>query len=220
MSRTTLGLTEEVQSYVATVGIRATPIQSALREATSKLPQAGMQICPEQGHFMALLVKLIGAKNCIEVGTFTGYSALMVAQALPGDGKLICCDISDEFTSVGRPFWKEAGVEHKIDLRLAPGTETLDALLTEGGAGTYDFAFIDADKPGYDSYYERILTLLRPGGLLGVDNTLWQGRVAEESAGDDDTKALKALNQKIHDDERVEMVLLPIGDGLTLCRKR
>jgi predicted O-methyltransferase YrrM len=220
MSRTTLGLNEGVQNYVATVGIRATPVQSALRDATTKLPQAGMQICPEQGHFMALLIKLIGAKKCIEVGTFTGYSALMVAQALPSDGKLICCDISDEFTSVGRPFWREAGVEHKIDLRLAPGTQTLDALIAEGGAGQYDFAFIDADKPGYDSYYERILTLLRPGGLLGVDNTLWQGKVADDSVSDEDTAALKALNKKIHADERVEMVLLPIGDGLTLCRKR
>jgi predicted O-methyltransferase YrrM len=220
MSRTTLGLPETIQNYVATVGIRATPVQSALRDATTKLPQAGMQICPEQGHFMALLVKLIGARKCIEVGTFTGYSALMVAQALPDDGKLICCDISDEFTSVGKPFWKEAGMDSKIDLRLAPGTETLDALLAEGGAGTYDFAFIDADKPGYDSYYERILTLLRPGGLLGVDNTLWQGKVADPEANDDDTAALKILNQKIHDDARVEMVLLPIGDGLTLCRKR
>ncbi|MGC4046217.1 MAG: class I SAM-dependent methyltransferase [Armatimonas sp.] len=220
MSRSTHGLTEPVQNYIATVGIRATPVQTALRDATSALPQAGMQICPEQGHFMSLLIKLIGAKRCIEVGTFTGYSALMVAQALPDDGLLVCCDISDEFTSVGKPFWKEAGVDSKIDLRLAPGTETLDALLADGQAGTYDFGFIDADKPGYDSYYERVLELVRPGGLIGVDNTIWYGRVADPDENDADTTALKTLNQKIHDDERVDMVLLPIGDGLTLCRKR
>ncbi len=220
MSRTTLGLSETVQNYVATVGIRPKPVQTGLRDATSKLSNSGMQICPEQGHFMALLVQLMGAKKCLEVGVFTGYSALMVAQALPDDGKLVACDVSEEFTSVGKPFWAEAGVAHKIDLRLAPGTETLDILLANNEAGTYDFAFVDADKPGYDSYYERILKLLRPGGLLGVDNTLWQGTVADPSVNDDDTKALKALNLKIHADERVDMVLLPIGDGLTLCRKR
>lgn len=220
MSRTTHGLTEPVQNYIATVGIRATPVQTALRDATTALPQAGMQICSEQGHFMALLIKLIGAKRCIEVGTFTGYSALMVAEALPEDGTLVCCDISDEFTSVGKPFWKEAGVDSKIDLRLAPGTETLDNLLAENQAGTFDFGFIDADKSNYDGYYERVLELVRPGGLIGVDNTIWYGRVADPNENDADTTALKALNQKIHDDERVDMVLLPIGDGLTLCRKR
>lgn len=220
MSRTTHGLTEPVQNYIATIGIRATPVQTALRDATTALPQAGMQICSEQGHFMALLIKLIGAKRCIEVGTFTGYSALMVAEALPEDGTLVCCDISDEFTSVGKPFWKEAGVDSKIDLRLAPGTETLDNLLAENQAGTFDFGFIDADKSNYDDYYERVLELVRPGGLIGVDNTIWYGRVADPNENDADTTALKALNQKIHDDERVDMVLLPIGDGLTLCRKR
>lgn len=220
MSRTTHGLTEAVQNYIATVGIRPTPVQTALRDATTALPQAGMQICPEQGHFMALLIKLIDAKRCIEVGTFTGYSALMVAEALPEDGTLVCCDISDEFTSVGKPFWKEAEVDLKIDLRLGPAIETLDSLIAENQEGTFDFGFIDADKSNYDDYYERILELVRPGGLIGVDNTIWYGRVADPDENDADTTALKALNQKIHDDERVDMVLLPIGDGLTLCRKR
>ena len=220
MSRTTQGLPEVLQDYIINVGTRSTPVQTALRDATSALPNAGMQICVEQGHFMSLLIKLIGAKKCLEVGTFTGYSALMTAEALPDGGKLVACDVSDEFTRVGKPFWERAGVSTKIDLRLGPGVETLDSLIAGGEAGTFDFAFIDADKNNYDLYYERALILLRPGGLIGIDNTIWYGKVADPDVNDPDTAALKALNQKLHDDERIDLAMLPIGDGLTLCRKR
>ena len=220
MSRTTQGLPEILQDYIVNVGTRSTPVQNGLRDATSALPNAGMQICVEQGHFMALLVKLLGAKKCLEVGTFTGYSALMVAEALPDGGKLVACDVSDEFTSVGKPFWAQAGVSGKIDLRLGPGIETLDSLIANGESGSFDFAFIDADKNNYDHYYERAMVLVRPGGLIGIDNTIWYGKVADPDANDPDTAALKALNQKLHDDVRIDLAMLPIGDGLTLCRKR
>ncbi len=178
-----------------------------------------MQIGPEQAQFMALLVKLIGARRAIEIGVFTGYSALTVALALPDDGRLLACDISDEYTRVGRPFWEQAGVAAKIDLQLAPATQTLDAHIAAGESGQYDFAFIDADKASYDAYYERCLVLLRPGGLIAIDNVLWGGSVARP-AEDADTKALQALNDKIHADQRVDMAMLPIGDGVTLARKR
>jgi caffeoyl-CoA O-methyltransferase len=168
---------------------------------------------------MALLVRLIGARRAIEIGVFTGYSALAVALALPDDGRLLACDISDEYTRVGRPFWQQAGVARKIDLRLAPALATLDAQLAEGAAGGFDFAFIDADKSGYDAYYERCLLLLRPGGLIAIDNTLWSGAVARP-AQDADTEALQRLNAKLHLDQRIDLSLLPIGDGLTLARKR
>lgn len=220
MSRTTWGLSEALQDYVLSVSTRPTPARTRLREATSKLTNAGMQISVEQGEFMHLLVRAIGATRCLEVGTFTGYSALVVAEALPDNGRLIACDVSDEYTSVGRPFWTEAGVAHKIDLRLGPAVETLDALLASGAAGTFDFVFIDADKNNYDAYYERALTLLHPGGLVGIDNTLWHGRVIEPDADDADTRAIRALNEKLQKDERIDLALLPIGDGLTLCRKR
>jgi caffeoyl-CoA O-methyltransferase len=220
MSRTTFGLSDEVQNYVLSVGVRPTELRERLREATSKLPNGGMQISVEQGEFMSLFLKAIGAKKCLEVGTFTGYSALITAQALPENGQLIACDISAEFTAVGRPFWDEAGVLHKIDLRIAPAVHTLDALLAEGHAGTFDFAFIDADKPGYDAYYERALQLVRPGGVIGIDNTLWYGKVADPTVTDDDTVALRVLNEKLHADFRVDLSLVPIGDGLTLLRKR
>jgi len=219
MSRRTLDLDDTLYDYVLAQSLREHPLQAALREATRKQRHAGMQISPEQGQFMALLVKLIGARRAIEIGVFTGYSALTVALALPDDGTLLACDISEEYTSIGRPFWEAAKVAHKIDLRLAPATETLDACLKEGGAGTFDFAFIDADKTAYDAYYERCLQLLRPGGLIAIDNVLWSGSVAKP-ATDDDTVALQALNRKIHHDERVDLSLLPIGDGLTLARKR
>jgi caffeoyl-CoA O-methyltransferase len=178
-----------------------------------------MQISPEQGQFMALLVKLLGARRAIEIGVFTGYSALSVALALPDDGKLLACDISDDYTRVGRPFWEQAGVAHKIELKLAPARQTLDARLAAGEAGQHDFAFIDADKTSYDAYYERCLQLLRPGGLIAIDNTLWSGKVAQASS-DADTVALQALNDKLHGDARIDLSLLPIGDGLTLARKR
>ena len=219
MTRSTLQLDEPLQHYLRAHSLREHPAQVALREATSGHKSAGMQISPEQGQFMALLVRLLGARRAIEVGTFTGYSALTVALALPDDGRLLACDISDEYTRVGRPFWAQAGVAHKIELVLAPALQTLDARLAAGEAGSHDFAFIDADKASYDAYYERCLQLVRSGGLIAIDNTLWGGAVAKP-AHDADTLALQALNAKLHRDERVDLSLLPIGDGLTLARKR
>lgn len=214
-----LTLDDVLYKYVLDNSLREHPAQAALREATRRHRYAGMQIAPEQGQFMAMLVKLLDARRTIEIGVFTGYSALAVALALPDDGRLLACDVSDEFTRIGRPFWEQAGVAHKIDLQLAPALDTLDARLTTGEAGHYDFAFIDADKSGYDAYYERCLRLVRPGGLIAVDNTLWGGDVAR-SARDADTAALQAFNRKLHGDERVDVSLLPFSDGLTLARKR
>jgi caffeoyl-CoA O-methyltransferase len=191
-----------------------------LREATRTHPHAGMQISPEQGQLMAFLVRLTGARRAIEVGVFTGYSALTVALALPEDGKLLACDISTEYTRVGQPFWQQAGVAHKIELVIAPALATLDRHLAAGEADSYDFAFIDADKTGYDAYVERCLRLLRSGGLMLIDNVLWNGAVARAAGGDADTAALQALNRKLHGDNRIDLVMLPVGDGLTLVRKR
>ena len=191
-----------------------------LREETASMEQANMQIGPEQGQFMALLVEFIGARSVLEVGTFTGYSALAMAAALPENGALVACDVSEEWTAIGRRYWEEAGVAHKIELRLAPALETLDALLAEGRAGTFDFAFIDADKEGYDAYYERALELVRLGGLIALDNTLWEGKVVDPAATDVDTEAIRAINKKLAADERVTLSMVPIGDGLTLARKR
>jgi predicted O-methyltransferase YrrM len=219
MSNRTLTLDDRLYRYLLEHSLREHPELAALREATRAHPLARMQISPEQGQFMALLLKLIGARRTIEVGVFTGYSALAVALALPDDGRILACDVSDEFTAIGRPYWRRAGVEHKIDLVLAPALATLDARLAAGEAGAYDFAFIDADKAGYDAYYERCLALLRPGGLIAIDNVLWSGRVATD-AGDEDTLALQRLNRKLHGDERIDLSLLPIGDGLTLARRR
>ena len=219
MSRRSLNVDDALYAYILQTSIREHPAQTALRAATAAHPHAGMQISPEQGQFMALLVRLIGARRALEVGVFTGYSALAVALALPEDGRLLACDISRDYTRVGQPYWQQAGVAHKIELRLAPAIETLDAQLAGGAAEAFDFAFIDADKSGYDAYYERCLQLLRPGGLLAIDNTLWGGSVARP-AQDADTAALQRLNAKLHRDERVDLSLLPIGDGLTLARKR
>jgi predicted O-methyltransferase YrrM len=219
MTNRTLTLTDTLYDYVLQHSLREHPAQTALREATRGHERASMQISPEQGQFMALLVKLMGARNTIEVGVFTGYSALSVALALPPEGSVLACDISDEYTSVGKPFWQQAGVAGKIDLQLGPALETLDRHLTDGEAGLYDFAFIDADKVNYDGYYERCLQLVRVGGLIAFDNTLWDGRVAAR-ADTPDTAALQALNIKLHKDERVDLSLLPLGDGLTLARKR
>ena len=218
MPHRSLNVDDELYQYLMDQSIREHPAQVGVRAATASHRYAGMQISPDQGQFMALLIKLLGARRAIEVGVFTGYSALTVALALPEDGRLLACDISDEYTRVGKPFWNEAGVAHKIDLRLAPALETLDAQLAAGGAGQYDFAFIDADKTGYDAYYERCLQLLRTGGLIAIDNTLWSGSVARP-AKDADTAALQQLNTKLRDDQRVDLSLLPIGDGLTLARK-
>jgi len=215
----TLNLTDTLYQYVLNHSLREHPAQTGLRAATRKHPHAGMQIAPEQGQFMAMLVKLLGARRTIEIGVFTGYSALSVALALPDDGKLLACDISDEYTRIGQPFWEQAQVASKIDLHLAPALKTLDARLASGESGHYDFAFIDADKSSYDAYYERCLKLVRTGGLIAIDNTLWGGEVARPSK-DADTLALQALNIKLHADERVDLSLLPFSDGLTLVRKR
>jgi len=218
MNLRTLQIDDHLFHYVIDHSVREHPAQAALREATRDHRYAGMQISPDQGQLMALLVKLLGARRTIEIGTFTGYSALAVALALPADGRLLACDINDEFTRVGKPFWQQAGVAHKIELILAPAQQTLDARLAAGEAGHYDFAFIDADKANYDAYYERCLKLVRTGGLIALDNMLWSGAVAQPSS-DADTLALQALNNKLHHDERVDVSLLTVGDGLTLARK-
>ncbi|MFL6660553.1 MAG: class I SAM-dependent methyltransferase [Rhizobacter sp.] len=219
MTNRILPLDDTLYRYVLDHSLREHPAQAALREATARHRHAGMQISPEQGQLMALLVRLLGARRTIEVGVFTGYSALAVALALPPDGRVLACDISDEYTRIGKPYWEQAGVAHKIDLQLAPALATLDARLGAGEAGQYDFAFIDADKSAYDGYYERCLRLLRTGGLVMIDNTLWGGAVAQP-ARDADTTALQALNDKLHRDERVDLSLLPFSDGVTLARKR
>ena len=220
MQKSALGLDERVYEYLLNVSLREADSLRRLREETAAMPLAIMQIAPEQGQFMALLVELTGALRCIEVGVFTGYSSLAVALALPADGHITACDISEEFTAVARRYWAEAGVDHKIDLRLAPALETLDALIAEGGAGTYDFAFVDADKSEYGDYYERLLTLLRPGGLILIDNVLWSGRVADPEIQTADTVAIRAFNEKLKRDERISLSMLPVADGLTFARKR
>jgi caffeoyl-CoA O-methyltransferase len=220
MSTTQTGVSEDLTKYIRNVSVREPELFRKLREETAKRPNAIMQISPEQGQFMSMLVRLIGAKRALEVGVFTGYSSLSVALALPDDGRIIACDVSEDFTSVARRYWREAGVEHKIDLRLAPAVQTLDALLAEGRANTFDFAFIDADKENYAHYYERALKLIRPGGLIVIDNVLWHGKVLDDSVQDPDTIAIRALNEKLHYDERVWLSLIPVGDGMTLACKR
>jgi caffeoyl-CoA O-methyltransferase len=219
MSRRTIDLDDTLYQYLLDHSLREHPEQAALREATRTHPRAGMQISPEQGQFMTLLVKLIGATRTLEIGTFTGYSALTVALALPPGGSILACDISDEYTSIGKPYWQRAGVADRIELVIAPALRTLDARLAAGEAGGYDFAFIDADKERYDDYYERCLQLVRQGGLIAFDNTLWGGDVARPAI-DPDTRALQVLNDKLHRDQRIDMAMLPIGDGLTLARRR
>jgi predicted O-methyltransferase YrrM len=221
MSASTNTLEPRIADYVASVAAtREDVILARLREATAPLPLARMQISVEQGQLMTLLVEAIGARRAIEVGVFTGYSALCVARALGPGGRLLACDVSEEWTAIGRPFWAEAGVAARIDLRLAPASETLQAAIAAGEAGTYDFAFIDADKEAYDGYYEQSLTLLRPGGLVALDNMLWHGKVVDPPPGDAETLALRRLTEKIFADERVTPSLVPIGDGLVLARKR
>lgn len=220
MSTKTLTLTPALYQYLQAISLREAPILSRLREKTATMAGAQMQISPEQGQLMALLIELLGAKKTLDIGTFTGYSALVAALALPEEGKVIACDVSRESTAVAQTFWQEAGVAHKIDLRLAPAVETLDGLIAAGEAGTFDFAFIDADKNNYAAYYEKSLTLLRQGGLIAIDNVLWDGRVVDPMNQEKDTVAIRALNEKVYQDERVSLSLIPIGDGLTLARKR
>jgi predicted O-methyltransferase YrrM len=216
VSNRTLDLTADLVAYLRRVGVREDPVLARLRETTATMPQASMQIAPEQGAFMALLVRLTGATRIIEIGTFTGYSSTVMAMALPPDGRILCCDVSREWTDVARRTWEEAGVADRIELRLAPATETLATLDDDA----FDIAFIDADKPAYDAYYEGCLRVVRSGGLIMIDNVLWSGRVADESDRDATTLHIRALNEKIAGDERVDHVVLPIADGLTLARVR
>jgi predicted O-methyltransferase YrrM len=216
----TLPLDARLQRYVVAHGARETAVQRELRRITQRMPQSSMQIGAEQGALMQLLVRVTGARRCLEIGTFTGYSALAVALALPRGGRITCCDLSEEWTAIARRYWKRAGVAGKIELRLAPALETLDALLGEGRAGKYDFAFIDADKANYVNYYARCLKLVRRGGLIAVDNTLWGGSVVNPRNQTVDTRAIRAFNRRLVRDRRVDMVLVPVGDGLTLACKR
>ena len=220
MSSRNNNIPDELYNYILANSLRDRPELKALRDETALMPMAGMQISPDQGQFMALLVKAMGARKVIEVGTFTGYSALVVAGALPADGKLVACDVSEEYTSVGHPHWNKAGLALKIDLRLGPAVETLDVMIAAGESGQYDMAFIDADKKNYGLYYESCLTLLRPGGLILVDNVLWGGRVADPAEQDESTQAIRALTKKMHADERIDFSMLPVGDGLSLAVKR
>ena len=220
MSSRTIALDDALYDYLCSVSLREPDVLARLREETAAIEYAGMQISPEQGQLMALLIELMGARRALEVGVFTGYSSLCVALALPEDGRLLACDVNEEWTDIARRYWAEAGVAERIELRLAPATQTLDALIRDGRAGQFDFAFIDADKVNYPAYYERCLTLVRAGGLVAIDNTLWQGKVIDESDGSEETLVMRALNRQLHDDPRVTLSMLPVGDGLTLARKR
>jgi len=215
MTAKTLQMSEALHAYLLANSLRETPVQRALRAATSRMPRATMQIAPEQGQFLQLLLKLTGALRCVEIGTFTGYSALAMALALPPGGRIVCCDLSEEWTSVARKYWARASVSKKIQLKLGPALETLKKL-----KGPFDFAFIDADKANYQNYFERCLKLVRRGGLIAIDNTLWYGRVIDRRDQSADTRAIRAFNRRLRRDRRVELALVPIGDGLTLALKR
>jgi predicted O-methyltransferase YrrM len=219
MARRTLDLDDRLYDYLLKVGVRENDLLKELRAETAKLSSAGMQIGADQGAFMHLIADLIGAKRALEIGTFTGYSSICVASALPADGKLICCDVSEEYTSIARNYWRRAGLESKIELRLGPAVATLDALI-DAKVPEFDFVFIDADKTNYSNYYERALKLVRTGGLIAIDNVLWGGSVADPKENGEDTVAIRALNDKVRADDRVTLSLIPLGDGLTLARKR
>ena len=219
MSRVHTQLTDPLADYLRQVSLREPEPLRRLRESTEDHPRASMQTSPEQGQFLHLLARVTGAKKTLEVGVFMGYSSTWVALALPADGRIIACDVSEEYTARARQTWREAGVEPKIDLRIAPALETLDALIAQGRSGEFDFAFIDADKSNYANYYERALTLVRPGGLIAVDNVLWDGNVIDESKHDPDTDAIRAFNRKLHGDSRIALSIVPLGDGLTLACK-
>jgi predicted O-methyltransferase YrrM len=220
MTSKSIGLPDDVYDYVLAHGVREPAILARLREETAAHPMAQMQIEPLQGAIFRLLVELLDVRSYVEVGTFTGYSSLAVALAMPADGRLVCCDVSEEYTNVARRYWAEAGVADRVDLRIGPGVDTLDSLLAEGHENTFDLAFIDADKKSYPDYYERCLRLVRPGGLVALDNVLWGGEIADMTKQDRDTLALRAVNELVRDDERVTEVLLPVADGMTLARKR
>lgn len=220
MSRRSLTITDRLHAFILDATVREAPVLAELRAETKPMPMSGMQISPEQGQFAAFLVETLGVKRYLEIGTFTGYSALAAALAMPPDGRLVCLDRSEEWTAVARRYWQIAGVADKIELRLGNGRDSLDALLAGGKTGSFDMAFIDADKVNYDAYYERCLQLVRPGGVILLDNMLWGGDVAEPAKTDEDTMALKALNRKIRDDRRVACSLVPIGDGVMMCRRR
>ena len=220
MSNRTLPLDDRLYDYLLRKSLREPPALAALRAETASHPRVNMQIAPEQGQFMQMLVQLTGARRTVEVGVFTGYSSLAVALALPEDGHVLACDISEEYTAIARRHWQLAGVAHRIELVIAPALETLDARLAAGESGSYDFAFIDADKGGYYAYYERLLRLVRPGGLIAVDNTLWSGAVADPAERDADTLAIREFNDRLLADQRIDLSLVPIGDGLTLARRR
>jgi predicted O-methyltransferase YrrM len=219
MANQTIGISKNLRDYLLSVSVREPEILTQLRLETNQHPMGMMQIAPEQGQFMSLLVQLMGAKKTLEVGVFTGYSSLAVALALPADGRIIACDVSEEYTQIARRYWEKAGIAHKIDLRIAPALETLDKLIADGETDSFDFAFIDADKSTYDDYYERCLQLVRPGGLIAIDNVLWSGRVAESEVQDNRTNKIRALNEKLHQDTRVNLSVVPIADGLTLAMK-
>ncbi len=220
MSNQTISITDSIYKYLCENSLREDEVLSSLRAYTYRMQQRNMQISPEQGQFMQLLIKLMGAKNTIEIGVFTGYSSLCVALALPLDGKIIACDISTKYTDIAEKYWKDANVRDKIDLRIDPALDTLQKLIDKGLSNTFDFSFIDADKINYDNYYELSLKLLRPGGLIAIDNVLWSGDVVDERINDIDTESIRSLNKKIYIDKRVDISILPIGDGLTLALKK
>ena len=220
MTNRTLNLDSDLYQYLLDVSLRETPLLKRLREETAQLSMARWQIAPEQGQFMALLVQLTGARRIVEVGTFTGYSAICMAHAMPEGGRLICCDIPGEYNATAERYWREAGLSARIEQRLAPALQTLAELEAEGLAGSIDLLFIDADKANYPAYLERALRLVRQGGLILFDNTLWSGRVLEDNPESADTRAIQALNLALRDDPRIDLSLLPLGDGLSLCRKR
>lgn len=220
MSNQTISITDSIYKYLCENSLREDEVLSSLRAYTYRMQQRNMQISPEQGQFMQLLIKLMGAKNTIEIGVFTGYSSLCVALALPLDGKIIACDISTKYTDIAEKYWKDANVRDKIDLRIGPALDTLQKLIDKGLSNTFDFSFIDADKINYDNYYELSLKLLRPGGLIAIDNVLWSGDVVDERINDIDTESIRSLNKNIYIDKRVDISILPIGDGLTLALKK
>lgn len=219
MSTRSLGIDDKLYKYMLDHSLREPEVMQRLRKVTARHPMSMMQISPEQGQFMQMLIKLTGAKKCIEIGTFTGYSALAVALALPKNGKIVACDISDEYTQIGIPFWEEAGVAGKIDLRIGPAKKTLNKMIKDGEGESYDFVFIDADKPGYPDYYTRCMKLLRPGGLIAVDNVFMQGGVADGRKRSENVVAMRAFNKQLKADKRIELSMLPVGDGLSLVRK-